>query len=213
MAPMEAPLAGFTSELPQRAYQALCSMKIPYVPQSGCQLRIHTALFPRYSSLCTITNLWRLEQAADSESDLQALNMVCTSRCSRSGAAIFLGCVSTALLCLGPSAARIQSTGSTAGLLGDASQVCHIESALLQKPPKQIVFILSEDGTLCASAILGHGKLLPGIACSLRSGVALALEILFFAPLSIVTKQAVVHDNQVLSSDDVTRSSPQADRH
>ena len=39
--------------------------------------------------------------------------------------------------------------------------------------------------------ISGRSRLVVGpcIACSLRSGVALALEILFFAPLSIVTKQ------------------------
>ena len=38
---------------------------------------------------------------------------------------------------------------------------------------------------------VGRSRLVVGpcIACSLRSGVALAVEILFFAPLSIVKKQ------------------------
>ena len=40
-------------------------------------------------------------------------------------------------------------------------------------------------------ARVGRSRLVVGpcIACSLRSGVALALEILFFVPLLIVTKQ------------------------
>ena len=40
-------------------------------------------------------------------------------------------------------------------------------------------------------ARVGRSRLVVGpcIACSFRSGVALALEILFFAPLLIVTKQ------------------------
>ena len=39
-------------------------------------------------------------------------------------------------------------------------------------------------------ARVGRSRLVIGtcIACSLRYGVALALEILFFAPLSIVTR-------------------------
>ena len=49
-----------------------------------------------------------------------------------------------------------------------------------------------------------RSKLLVGpcIACSFRSGVALALEILFFAPLSIVTKQepSFWHSTEIGSS-------------
>ena len=46
-------------------------------------------------------------------------------------------------------------------------------------------------------ARVGRNRLVVGpcIACSLRSGVALALEILFFAPLSIVTKQETTRCN------------------
>ena len=43
----------------------------------------------------------------------------------------------------------------------------------------------------------------PCIACSLRSGVALAVEILFFAPLSIVTKQELLRTKRCTSNESV----------
>ena len=47
-------------------------------------------------------------------------------------------------------------------------------------------------------ARVGRSRLVVGpcIASSLRSGVALALDILFFAPLSIVTKQKPLKTKQ-----------------
>ena len=44
--------------------------------------------------------------------------------------------------------------------------------------------IVARMGRSCLLPVVGRC-----IACSLRSGVALALEILSFVPLSIVTKQ------------------------
>ena len=59
------------------------------------------------------------------------------------------------------------------------------------------------------AACVGRSRLVfvPCTACSLRPGVALALEILFFAPLSIVTKQET---DKVLQRDTMVRNA-QAD--